>query len=150
MSITSIASLGGTQGSSQASSQGSSLRSSPANYNFTDATISQFGQELQDLTKEGKLTQVQALTAYGNAFVNIALSHISPDGADHITSQSTAQDQSASTPQNYIAEFQNIDYQLHHTAGSVGAPLVDSILQALQAYQGTPILNATGSGPAQT
>jgi hypothetical protein len=32
---------------------------------------------------------------------------------------------------------------------AVGAPLVDSILQALQAYQGTPIPNATGSGSTQ-
>jgi hypothetical protein len=142
MSITSIPSLGGTQGSSQGSSQ--------ASFNFTNTTISQFGQELQDLTKEGKLTEQQALTAYGNAFANIALSHFSPDGADHITSQSTAQDQNDPTPQNFITEFQNIGYQLHHTAGSVGAPLVESILQALQAYQGTPIPGATGSGPTQT
>jgi hypothetical protein len=123
----------------------SALGTTPApaapTYNFTNVTNSQFEQEVQQLGQDGKLTPDQQ-----------ALLTLSADGGDSIpvdgTRTTTAQALSDSTLQNFIAEYQNIDYQLHHTPGSVGAPLVDSILQALQTYQGSALPNAANPAAA--
>jgi len=107
-------------------------------YNFTNATNAQFLQEVQNLAQEGALSPQQqarlTLTAEGGDSV--------PINGPRTT---TAQALSDPTIRNFLAEYQNVDYQLHHTAGSVGAPLVDSILQTLQAYQGSAVAGPSPS-----
>ncbi len=107
-----------------------------ATYNFTNVTNGQFKQEVDSLGQQGKLSQNQQV-----------LLDVSAVGGDSVPvngpRQTAAQALSDPTLHNFISDYQNIDYQLHHTPGAEGAPLVDSILQTLEAYQG----KAAGSSP---
>jgi hypothetical protein len=105
-------------------------------YNFTNVTNGQFKQEVDSLGQQGKLSQNQQV-----------LLEVSAVGGDSVPvngpRQTAAQALSDPTLHNFIMDYQDIDYQLHHTPGAEGAPLVDSILQTLEAYQG----KAVGSSP---
>lgn len=120
------------------SALGTTSSSSGGTYNFTNVTNAQFLQEVQSLAKQGALSSTQqamlTLTAEGGNSVPIS-------GAR----PSTAQILSDPTTQNFMAELQNIDYQEHHTPGSVGGALTNSLLQTLQAYQGKEIVVPTTS-----
>jgi hypothetical protein len=117
MSISALGAVSGTSGTT---------------YNFSNATNAQFLQEVQSLAQTGALSPQQQ--------VRLTLS---AEGGDSVPISgprtTTAQALSDPTTRNFLAEYQNIDYQLHHTPGSVGASLVDSIVQTLQAYQGSAV-----------
>jgi hypothetical protein len=114
-----------------------------ATYNFTNVTNGQFKQEVDSLGQQGKLTSIQQLRLT-----------LSAEGGDSIPvsgpRQTTAQALSDPTLHNFITDYQDIDYQLHHTPGSVGAPLVDSLLQTLEAYQGRPVGNSPTTPVSKT
>jgi hypothetical protein len=120
------------------SSPGSISGSPGATYNFTSVTNANFLKEIDGLGHAGKLSPDQQ-----------AILTLSAEGGDSVPINgpgvSTAQALSDPTTHNFIAEYQNIDWQLHNTPGSVGAALVDSVLQTMQAYQGQPIEESSPS-----
>jgi hypothetical protein len=112
-------------------------------YNFTNVTNAQFKQEVDSLGQQGKLSQNQQV-----------LLEVSAVGGDSVPvsgpRQTTAQALSDPTLHNFIANYQDIDYQLHHTPGAEGAPLVDSLLQTLEAYQGSPAGSSSTTSVSKT
>jgi len=123
------------------SALGTSSSPSAGTYNFTNVTNAQFLQEVQSLAKQGALSPTQQ-----------AILTLTADGGDSVPISgprpSIAQILSDPTSQNFMAELQDIDYQEHHTPGSVGSALTDSLLQTLQAYQGKPIPSTSVSTTA--
>ncbi len=101
-------------------------------YNFRNVTNSQFLQEIKSLRQKGALSADQsvllALDASGGDSV--------PINAQALSSSQVISD---TTKHDFISAFQLQDNWLHSTPGSVGTSLVDSVLQALQAYQGKPV-----------
>ena len=122
------------------SALGAAPPSNGTTYNFTNVTNAQFLQEVQSLAKQGTLSPTQQ-----------AMLTLTADGGDSVSINgprlSTAQILSDPTTRNFMAELQNIDYQEHHTPGSVGAALTDSLLQTLQAYQGKATSGPAASDP---
>jgi hypothetical protein len=99
-------------------------------YNFTNVTNAQFQQEVDSLGQQGKLSPDQQILLTASA-----------EGADSIPvsgpRQTPAQALSDPTTHDFLMEYQNADYELHHTPGLlVGPALVDSILQTLQTLSG--------------
>jgi hypothetical protein len=131
------------QGSSPSAAGSQSSATSPTTYNFANVTNAQFLQEIQSLGQQGELSPNQQV-----------LLTVSAEGGDSVPingqPQSTSEALSDPTTHDFIAEYEDIDYQLHHTPGSVGAPLIDSILQTMQAYQGKPIAGSSSSVSVQS
>jgi len=113
------------------------------NLQLHERNDAQFKQEIDSLGQQGKLSLNQQV-----------LLEVSAVGGDSVPvsgpRQTTAQALSDPTLHNFISEYQNIDYQLHHTPGAEGAPLVDSLLQTLEAYQGSAVGNSATTSVVKT
>jgi hypothetical protein len=125
------------------SALGAGPTSSGTTYNFTNVTNGQFKQEVDSLGQQGKLSLNQQV-----------LLEVSAVGGDSVPvsgpRQTTAQALSDPTTHNFITNYQDIDYQLHHTPGAEGASLVDSLLQTLEAYQGSAVGGSPPPSVAKT
>jgi hypothetical protein len=125
------------------SALGAGPSSSGATYNFTNVTNGQFKQEVDSLGQQGKLSLNQQV-----------LLEVSAVGGDSVPvsgpRQTAAQALSDPTTHNFITNYQDIDYQLHHTPGAEGASLVDSLLQTLEAYQGSAVGGSPPTSVAKT
>jgi len=112
---------------------GSATGSLGTTYNFTSTTNQQFLTAVEQLGSEGKISQTDQgqLTAIAQG-----VDYTPIDRADV---QSEQQIMSDPTKHNFLSELENIDWSANNVSGSVGAPLIDSMLQDLKAYQGTPV-----------
>lgn len=105
-------------------------------YDFRNATNAQFLQEVQSLRQQGALSADQSVLAVLDA-----------SGGDSVPINgqplSATQALSDSTTHDFISIFQTQLDWMQSTSGSVGTSNVNSILQALEAYQG----KSAGSSP---
>jgi hypothetical protein len=112
---------------------GSAINSLGATYNFTSMTNQQFLTAVEQLGSAGKISQTDegqlAAIAQGVDYTPI----------DRASVPSEQQIMSDPTEHNFLSEVENIDWSVNHIAGSVGAPLYNSMLQDLETYQGTPV-----------
>jgi len=123
MSVSTIGALSGLSGTT---------------YNFTNVTNAQFLQEVKSLYEKGLLSGDQASLLSCDACGGDSLPI---DGQPSSVSQAL----SDPTTHDFISVFQLQDNWMHANPGSVGTALYDSIVRALQAYQGNQVGGSSNS-----
>ena len=116
--------------------------SSGTTYNFTNVTNAQFLQEVKGLYGQGLLSGDQACLLSCDACGGDSL----PINGQPL---SVSQALSDPTTHDFISVFQLQDNWMHSNPGSVGTALYDSIVRALQAYQGKPVGGSSSSVSAE-
>jgi hypothetical protein len=114
---------------------GSALSSADTQYNFTSMTNKQLINATSSLLGAGKISASDAdeLSQIAQGVDSVPISGSSP---------SVSQTLSDSSQHNFIAQLQGDDYSAN-LPGSVGGALYDSMLTALQTYQGTATENTS-------
>jgi hypothetical protein len=117
---------------------GSGSSSLRADYDFRKMTNAQFLAAVQQLGSQGKISHQDEtfLSFMAQGTDSVPINGPRP---------SVAQTLSDPAQHDFLTELENIDYSSHHTPGSVGTALVDSMLNDLRTYQGAAIERASGA-----
>jgi len=128
-----LSSLGSTGSTGSTSSNGSI----GSTYDFTSMTNQQFLTAIRQLGGEGKISPADAsqLSFIAQGVDSTPINQADQPSEQQIMSNPTAHD--------FLSELQNIDWSAN-VAGSVGAPMFNSMLKDLQTYQGTSSTQQTG------
>ncbi|HEX4065891.1 MAG TPA: hypothetical protein VHZ09_07685 [Acidobacteriaceae bacterium] len=116
----------------------SSTGSTGSTYDFTSMTNQQFLTAIRQLGGEGKISQTDEsqLSFIAQGVDSTPINRADQPSEQQIMGNPTAHD--------FLNELQNIDWSANKVAGSVGAPMFNSMLKDLQTYQGTSSTQQTG------